>query len=181
MQERPTPSRRPVSSSVAFLETRSTTCCGLGSSPVSSSGAGASSPGRRSPSSSRGRLRRSAPREPQHDRVRRAKPPSPCPCHLPVEVGLHGLRTDPMHRGFLEPMQSVARRTTRTARDPLHSSITRLTWCGTRNALPPRSWQLHGLRRNWCEGRIAECPRLQQNGSSDDLSFSCKNVGSSML
>jgi len=30
-------------------------------------------------------------------------------------------------------------------------------------------------------GRIAECPRLQQNGSSGDLSFSCKNVGSSML
>ena len=29
-------------------------------------------------------------------------------------------------------------------------------------------------------GRIAECPRLQQNGSSDDVSFSCKILGSSM-
>ena len=42
-------------------------------------------------------------------------------------------------------------------------------------------WALHARGRNEVEGRIAECPRLQQNGSSDDLSFSCKNVGSSML
>jgi len=41
--------------------------------------------------------------------------------------------------------------------------------------------ELRARGRNWFEGRIAECPRLQQNGSSDDLSFSCKNVGSSML
>jgi len=41
--------------------------------------------------------------------------------------------------------------------------------------------ELRARGRNWGEGRIAECPRLQQNGSSDDLSFSCKNVGSSML
>ena len=46
---------------------------------------------------------------------------------------------------------------------------------------PVAQWALRARGRYWVEGRIAECPRLQQNGSSDDLSFSCKNVGSSML
>ena len=73
--------------------------------------------------------------------------------------------------------------TTRSARDihcvQLRPGITvGETWrYGFNTLLAQRELRAQG--RNWFEGRIAECPRLQQNGSSDDLSFSCKNVGSS--
>ena len=40
----------------------------------------------------------------------------------------------------------------------------------------PPLLRLHIARKNWSEGRIAECPRLQQNRSSDELSVCCQII-----
>ena len=85
-----------------------------------------------------------------------------------------------MHRGFSLPTPRHARRATSIACNTGPASPAGETWRYRFNtALAERELRAQG--RNWFEGRIAECPRLQQNGSSDDLSFSCKSVGSSML
>ena len=47
--------------------------------------------------------------------------------------------------------------------------------------VPVMQVALRARGRNWREGRIAECPRMQQNDSSDDLPFCCKIVPSSVL
>jgi hypothetical protein len=85
-----------------------------------------------------------------------------------------------MHRGFCLPTPRYARHATSMACNSSSGSSAGETWrCGFNTPLGQRRLRARG--RSWFEGRIAECPRLQQNGSSDDLSFSCKNVGSSML
>ncbi len=85
-----------------------------------------------------------------------------------------------MRRGFGLPTPRFARRATSVACNSGPASTAGETWRnGFNSALAQRELRARG--RNWFDGRIAECPRLQQNGSSDDLSFSCKNVGSPML
>jgi len=100
--------------------------------------------------------------------------------YVSVEVGLCGLGIDFVRRGICVPKPRHARHATAITCNSVPASPAGETWrCGSNTPLAQRELRARG--RNWFEGRIAECPRLQQNGSSDDLTFSCKNFGSSML
>jgi len=90
-----------------------------------------------------------------------------------------GLGIDLMHRGFCLPTPGHARRSTSIARNSAPPSRAGETWRRKCNA--PIARELRAWGRSWCDGRIAECPRLQQNRSSDDLSSCCKIVPSSVL
>src|SRR5437879_3703320 len=77
-----------------------------------------------------------------------------------------------MRRGFCRPTPRHARHATSIASNSGWASRTGKTRrIGFNTPLAQRELRARG--RNWSEGRIAECPRLQQNGSSDELSFSC--------
>ena len=69
------------------------------------------------------------------------------------------MRGDP-----LEPLLPAAGCVASAARESDRLSMTRANSRSRSYASPPRSWQLHGKRRFWSDGRIAECPRLQQIG-----------------
>jgi hypothetical protein len=69
-----------------------------------------------------------------------------------------------MHRGRCVPTPRHARYATSVA-----SPAGETGRYGFNTPLAQRELRARG--RNWFEGRIAECPRLQQNGSSDDLPF----------
>ena len=92
-----------------------------------------------------------------------AKPFSPCHDLPPVEAGLRGLGIDFMHRGCCLPTLRPARRSTSIARNSGPPSRAGET-CRRRFNTPLTQRELRARGRNWCEGRIAECPRLQQIG-----------------
>jgi hypothetical protein len=69
-----------------------------------------------------------------------------------------------MHRGFGLPTPRHARHATSLACESGPASPAQETWrCRFNTPLTQREVRAWG--RNWCEGRIAKCPRLQQKPS----------------
>jgi hypothetical protein len=87
------------------------------------------------------------------------------------------LGIDRMHRGFCLPTPRHARHATSIACNSGATSAAGETRrYGFNTALAQGGLRARGGNR--FEGRIAECPRLQQIGSSDELSLCCKIAAS---